>query len=159
MYLHTILCLTLWINIVKLVKQTNGTRVKLIFFFVLQITCVGVGDIYNKGKVSTVKLVIITQSHLDQRSHFLFEFYISSVWYFLCHLRSIAAHRDHFVRRLSVRLCVYLSGSHTFLVVTHSYVSQATHAFLGMQPLCSALLVKGQSSLCNTLSSVCPSIH
>ena len=33
---------------------------------------------------------------------------------------------------------VCLSGSHTFLVVTHtcSYVSRATHAFLGMLPLC-----------------------
>ena len=29
-----------------------------------------------------------------------------------------------------------LSGSHTFLEVTYSYVSQATHAFLGMLPLC-----------------------
>ena len=54
------------------------------------------------------------------------------------------AHRDHFIRRLSVRPSVCLSvcvsvclyGSHTFLVVTHSYVSQATHAFLGMLPLC-----------------------
>ena len=57
---------------------------------------------------------------------------------FLCRLRSIAAHKDLFVRRLSVRLfvCVCLSGSHTFLVVTHSYVWQATHAFLGMLPLC-----------------------
>ena len=55
---------------------------------------------------------------------------------FLYRLRSIAAHRDHFVRRLSVRPCVCLLGSHTFLVVTHSYVSQATHAFLGMLPLC-----------------------
>ena len=55
---------------------------------------------------------------------------------FLCRLRSIAAHRDHFVRRLSVHLCVCLSGSQTFLIVTHSYVSQATHAFLGMLPLC-----------------------
>ena len=63
---------------------------------------------------------------------------------FLCRLRSIAAHRDHFVQRLSVRpsiclsacLSVCLSGSHTFLVVTHSYVLQATHAFLGMLPLC-----------------------
>ena len=51
---------------------------------------------------------------------------------FLCRLRSIAAHRDHFVRQLSV--C--LSDSHTLLVVTLSYVSQATHAFLGMLPLC-----------------------
>ena len=36
----------------------------------------------------------------------------------LCH---IVAHRDHFV--------VCLSGSHTFLVVTHSCVSQTTYAF------------------------------
>ena len=36
----------------------------------------------------------------------------------LCRLRSIAAHRDHFVRRLSVCACVCLSGSHTFLIVT-----------------------------------------
>ena len=36
----------------------------------------------------------------------------------------------------AVCLSVCLSGSHTFLVVTHSYVSQATHAFLGMLPLC-----------------------
>ena len=38
---------------------------------------------------------------------------------FLCHLQSIAAHRDHFVRRLSVRPSVW----YTFLVITHSYVS------------------------------------
>ena len=38
----------------------------------------------------------------------------------------------------SVRSSVCLSGSHTFLVVTQSYVSQATHAFLGMLPLCFA---------------------
>ena len=55
---------------------------------------------------------------------------------FLCRLRSIAAHRDHFVRRLSVCVSVCLSDSRTFLIVTHSYVSQATHAFLGMLPLC-----------------------
>ena len=54
----------------------------------------------------------------------------------LCCLRSIVAHRDHFVRRLSVCACVCLSDSHTFLIVTHSYVSQATNAFLGMLPLC-----------------------
>ena len=56
-------------------------------------------------------------------------------WWFLCRLQSIAAHRDHFVRRLSVLYSHFL-GSHTFLVVTHSYVSQATHAFLGLLPLC-----------------------
>ena len=48
----------------------------------------------------------------------------------LCRLRSIAAQRDHFVWCLSVCLSV----SHTFLVA--SYVSQATHAFFGMLPLC-----------------------
>ena len=45
----------------------------------------------------------------------------------LCRLRNIAAHRDHFARRLSVRpsVCrVCLPGSHTFLVVTVIYVSQ-----------------------------------
>ena len=46
---------------------------------------------------------------------------------FLCRLRSIATHRDHFVRRPSVCLSV----CHTF----QSYVLQATHAFLGMLPL------------------------
>ena len=51
---------------------------------------------------------------------------------FLCCLQSIVAHRDHFVQRPSV--CV--SGSPTFLVVRRNYVSQATHAFLGMLPLC-----------------------
>ena len=41
------------------------------------------------------------------------------------------------------RLSVCLSGSHAFLVVTHtcSYVSQATHAFIGMLPLCLANLL------------------
>ena len=51
----------------------------------------------------------------------------------LCCLRSIAAHRDHFVRRLSVHpsVCPVV----TFLVVMHSYVLQATYAFLGTLPL------------------------
>ena len=52
--------------------------------------------------------------------------------HFLCRLRSIATHRDHFVRRLSVPLSVCLSVR---LSHSHSYVSQATHAFLGMLPL------------------------
>ena len=50
----------------------------------------------------------------------------------LCRLQSTAGHRDNFVRRLSVRPCVCplvcLSGSHTYLVVTHSFVLRATHA-------------------------------
>ena len=65
---------------------------------------------------------------------------------FLCRLQSIAAHRDHFVRRLSVRTSLRLSGSHTFLVVTHSYVSQATHAFLRMLPLWHNVKLFGWSS-------------
>ena len=44
---------------------------------------------------------------------------------FLCRLRSIAAHRDHFVWRVSVRpsvrLSLHLSGSH-ILVVTLIFV-------------------------------------
>ena len=44
--------------------------------------------------------------------------WLSKLVAFLCRLRSIAAHRDHFVRRLSVCACVCLSGSHTFLIVT-----------------------------------------
>ena len=34
-----------------------------------------------------------------------------------------------------------LSGSQTFLLVTHSYVSKETHAFLGMLPLLFVLFV------------------
>ena len=47
-----------------------------------------------------------------------------------------STYRDNFVQRLSVCLCVCLCGSHTVLVVMHSYVLQATCAFLGMLPLC-----------------------
>ena len=38
----------------------------------------------------------------------------------MCRLRSIAAHRDHFVRYLSacVYVCVCVSGSHTFFIVS-----------------------------------------
>ena len=65
---------------------------------------------------------------------------LSHLTYFLCRLPSIAVHRDHFVGiclsvNPSVCLSVFLYSSHTFLVVMHSYVSQATHAFLGMLPL------------------------
>ena len=49
---------------------------------------------------------------------------------FLCRLRNIATHRDHFVRRPSVCPSVTL-----FCQIFQSYVSQATHAFLGMLPL------------------------
>ena len=50
---------------------------------------------------------------------------------------SPAKHKRHIEITLSgVCPSVCLFGSQTFLVVTHSYVSQATHAFLGMLPLC-----------------------
>ena len=50
---------------------------------------------------------------------------------FLCCLRSIAAHRDHFVQRL----CVKLSWkSH---IQSCNYISQVTHAFLRILLLCS----------------------
>ena len=79
--------------------------------------------------------------------------YPNAVIHFLCRLRSIAAHRDNFVRRLSVRLfSVCLSGSHTFLVVTQSYVSQVTHAFLGMLPEECCHYVISFSSLYSTRS-------
>ena len=54
--------------------------------------------------------------------------FMASFCVFLCRLRSIATHRDHFVRRPSVSPSV---TRHNF----QSYVSQATHAFLGMLPL------------------------
>ena len=60
---------------------------------------------------------------------------------FLCRLQSIAAHSDHFVQRLSVRLCVCQ-------VVTHSYVSQETHEFLGMLPLCLWISVPSNTACC-----------
>ena len=81
-------------------------------------------DIYGNKLVNTIETKPLCASSSDLSNQFL------------CRLRSIAAHRDHFVRRLSVCACVRLSDSHTFLIVTHSYVSQATHAFLGMLPLC-----------------------
>ena len=77
---------------------------------------------------------------------------------FLCRLRSIAARRDHFVQRLSVcqsvRLSVCPSGIHIFLVDTHSYVLQATHAFLGMLPLCLVSWDECPGSLCNSPSVI-----
>ena len=52
-----------------------------------------------------------------------------------CRLRSIAAHRDHFVRRLSVRPSFCQSGSPTFLyarmVVTFFFGSHAELCFAG----------------------------
>ena len=49
----------------------------------------------------------------------------------LCHLRSIAAHRDNFVRHLFVCVCMRASVCPvvTFLVVTHSYVLACCNYF------------------------------
>ena len=43
-------------------------------------------------------------------------------------LRSIAAHRDNF-SGVCMSVCVYLSGSRTFLEVIHRYISHVTYAF------------------------------
>ena len=61
----------------------------------------------------------------------------SKAMLFSCCLQSLGAHMDHFVRCTAVHVCVFacLFSSHTFLVVIHSFVSQATHAFLGLLPL------------------------
>ena len=55
---------------------------------------------------------------------------------FLCHLRSIATHRDHFVRRLSVRLSVLPSVCpsviHTLIAMfhrRHMHSSECCHYF------------------------------
>ena len=94
-------------------------------------------DIYGNKLVNTIETKPLCASSSDLSNQFL------------CRLRSIAAHRDHFVRRLSVCACVCLSDSHTFLIVTHSYVSQATHAFLGMLSLC--CICKRTRLICITL--------
>ena len=62
---------------------------------------------FSEGKMNLLLCRLFSEGKMD---------------FLLCHLRSIAVHRDHFVR------C--LSGSHTILVVTHSCVLQATHAFI-----------------------------
>ena len=87
-------------------------------------------DIYGNKLVNTIETKPLCASSSDLSNQFL------------CRLRSIAAHRDHLIRRLSVCACVCLSDSHTFLIVMHCYVSQATHAFLGMLPLCFTLMIK-----------------
>ena len=74
---------------------------------------------------------------------------------FLCRLRSIATHRDHFVRCPSV--CLSVRPSVTLLCHTfQSYVSQATHAFLGMLPLFLLLLSKHGRELDKTARTQCP---
>ena len=61
-------------------------------------------------------------------------------FFFFCHLRSIVVHRDQSHCPVSFCPFVYVSGSHFTLVVRHSYVPQATHAFLGMLLLCLYML-------------------
>ena len=47
--------------------------------------------------------------YITEGPAYLKSFHDSSISCFLCRLRSIAAHSDHFVRHLSVRLSVCLS--------------------------------------------------
>ena len=53
---------------------------------------------------------------------------------FLCRLRSIAAHRDHFVGCLSVSVRLFVFPVVTFLVVRRPFISHATFALLVMLP-------------------------
>ena len=48
----------------------------------------------------------------------------------------VACEAKHHIGITLSDVCLYVhrSGSHTFLAVTHSYVLQGTHAFLGMLP-------------------------
>ena len=86
-------------------------------------------NIWNSFSYIRKSFCSIRNSCSSNIQHSFFSFLNS----FLCCLWSIVAHRDHFVRRLSV--CLSVRHTFKFLVVTHSYVSQATHAFLGMLPL------------------------
>ena len=82
---------------------------------------------YYSLEISLISLINITEA----MKQFFDDFFVSpakhigitlsALWLFFC---------------LSVCPSVCLSGSHTFMVFTHSYVSQATHAFLGMLQLC-----------------------
>ena len=77
-------------------------------------------------KIMQEKLFKAFQKFYSRASKYLLTF-------FSCP-QSIAAHRHQFVRDLSVRVSVCLSGNQTFLVVTHSNVLQVTHAYLRMLP-------------------------
>ena len=60
-------------------------------------------------------------------------------YFLLCRLRSIATHRDHFVRRLSVRLSVRLSHfsvtlSKAMFRRRHIHSSECCHYFLKSRP-------------------------
>ena len=76
---------------------------------------IGVIDKYGLGGDATFCIVWFYSNQVNLSS-------------FLCRLQSI----QHIGITLSG---VCLSGSHTFLVVTHNFVLQGTHAFLWMLPL------------------------
>ena len=83
-----------------------------------------------------VYITLYLKKFKEYKIDFIFlQLIVSEINFCLCLLQSIAAHRDHFVQHLFVCPCVCLSGSQTFKVITHSFVLQATHAFLGMLPL------------------------
>ena len=62
----------------------------------------------NQDAFSILLHVSIAFDHLNGNGHTMYStwYFISMLQRFLCRLRSIATHRDHFVRRLSVRLSV-----------------------------------------------------
>ena len=66
--------------------------------------------------------------------------------YFIVNFLSAFLCRQQSIAHIGITLCgvclsVCLSCSHTFVVVMHSYISQATHVFLEMLPLCSCTKV------------------
>ena len=109
-----------------LIYTTRGQCIRFVYFSLSNIDL----------SYLCISKYFMTFDPMTKRAHFVFYLSIPA---FLCRLQSIATQRDHFVRCLSVHVCVCMSGSHTFLVVTHSYVLQATHAFLKMLPLCCQL--------------------
>ena len=89
---------------------------------------------------SDIKLCVFDGDLYAMKIKF-FKIYVKSS--FLCRLRSIAAHRDHFVRHRSVRPSFCLSGSHTFLVVMHCYISQTTCIPTNAAPIFWTVLMLG----------------
>ena len=85
----------------------------------------------------------------------------SFAYYLLCRLRSIAAHRDHFVRRLSVCACICLSDSHTSPHIGITDLSGVVCFFIRLEqsvfnyPRATLLWFRG-SGKAAVVPSVCP---
>ena len=133
------------------VYKTNESQFKIDF----TVQVYGKLFLFKFWRLKTEKAKSLCSSTPDNKNSELLNQPRGMLIPFLCRLRSITAHKDHFVQRLSVRPSVCLCGSHTFLVVTHSYVSQVTHAFLGMLPL--FLVHLSRRLKCTIVIMRCPS--